>query len=344
MVRPEISLALPPSRRIVEYSRAAERLGYHRVWVYDSPALYGDIWIALARVAEATQRIGVGTGVAIPSLRHPMVTASAIASVEDLAPGRLVAAFGTGFTGRKAMGKPAMKWAEVATYVRQLRGLLDGEIVEIEGVPCQMLHAAGWAPPRPITTPLWLAPSGPKGHVTAQELDIAGVIVPMVPEPHQRTGKPTALLTHGTIVRPGEDHTTPRLVGAAGPWFATLSFHGLWDMYPDLIEQVPGGTVWRDAMLAARPPEQRHLAVHEGHITVITERDRPAVTAAGPAILGTGWTGDAATVATRIHEAGEAGVTEIVYAPAAPDIIDELEAFMSAASGGPGHDGVKHTG
>ena len=89
--RPMIALScgFPPSIDLPTYARLAESLGYERVWAYDSPALYGDVWVALARVAEATDRIGVATGVAVPSLRHPVVTASAIATIEELAPGRL---------------------------------------------------------------------------------------------------------------------------------------------------------------------------------------------------------------------------------------------------------------
>jgi 5,10-methylenetetrahydromethanopterin reductase len=29
----------------------AEELGYTRAWAFDSPALYGDVWVALARAA-----------------------------------------------------------------------------------------------------------------------------------------------------------------------------------------------------------------------------------------------------------------------------------------------------
>jgi 5,10-methylenetetrahydromethanopterin reductase len=102
--RPVYSVALPPSKRVVEYAARAAELGYDRVWVFDSPALYGDVWVALARIAEAVPAIGLATGVAVPSLRHPMVTASAIATIEDLDPGRLWAYFGTGFTARMTMG------------------------------------------------------------------------------------------------------------------------------------------------------------------------------------------------------------------------------------------------
>src|SRR5271163_596231 len=103
--RPAYSVALPPSREVTGYARAAAELGYERVWIFDSPALYGDVWIALARIAESVPGIGLATGVAVPSLRHPMVTASAIATIEELAPGRVAAYFGTGFTARLSMGK-----------------------------------------------------------------------------------------------------------------------------------------------------------------------------------------------------------------------------------------------
>src|SRR5262245_19890750 len=108
MQRPKISCGFPPRRDAPELARRAEELGYARVWLYDSPALYGDVWIGLARIAEATQRIGLATGVAVASLRNVMVTASAIATLEELAPGRLVCALGTGFTARRALGQAPM--------------------------------------------------------------------------------------------------------------------------------------------------------------------------------------------------------------------------------------------
>ena len=56
-----------PSRDIVDHARTAAELGYERVFVFDSPALYGDIWVALARIAEAVPDIGLATGVAVTS-------------------------------------------------------------------------------------------------------------------------------------------------------------------------------------------------------------------------------------------------------------------------------------
>src|ERR1700712_2229267 len=155
MSRPKLSFACPPGLRSVGHSQIAEKLGYERAWLFDSPALYTDIWISVARIADATDRIGVGTGVAVPSMRHPMATASAIAAIEALAPGRLVVAFGTGFTARVTMGQKPMTWKKLTAYARQARQLLDGKVVEIDGGLCQMMHDADLAPERPIAVPLW---------------------------------------------------------------------------------------------------------------------------------------------------------------------------------------------
>jgi 5,10-methylenetetrahydromethanopterin reductase len=122
-----LSCALVPSPRVPEQAALAEKLGYDRVWLADSPALYGDVWIAVAEAARATRRVGLGTSVLIPSLRHVVATAAAIAHVEAIAPGRLRVALGTGFTGRRMLGKKALSLATLERYVRQLRALLAGE-------------------------------------------------------------------------------------------------------------------------------------------------------------------------------------------------------------------------
>ncbi len=58
----DISCAFPANSDAVEAAVLAEELGYRRVWIYDSPALYHDVWVTLARIAERTERIGLGPG------------------------------------------------------------------------------------------------------------------------------------------------------------------------------------------------------------------------------------------------------------------------------------------
>ena len=52
----DISCAFPAHPRLGEIARHAEGLGYVRCWTYDSPALYGDVWVACAEIARNTER------------------------------------------------------------------------------------------------------------------------------------------------------------------------------------------------------------------------------------------------------------------------------------------------
>lgn len=323
-----ISCGVPPTRDIVEQARCAEALGYSRMWSFDSPALYGDVWIGLARVAEATDAIGVGTAVAVPSLRNPMVTASAIATIEDLAPGRLACAFGTGFTARRAMGQKAATWAFVGDYVSKVQSLLRGDVVEVEGRPAQMIHSPGFAPARPIEVPLLLAPMGPKGMAAARAF---GDKVMLTTEGELDTSWAwCSLMVSGTVLEPGEDHTSARVKEAAGPWFKT-AYHHLWEFAPEALPKLPGGAEWLRRIEAERPEGERHLAVHEGHVEAVPDRERFLLDEAGPMLAQSGWSGDEASVRARVEAAAAAGATEIVYMPAGPDIPRELEAFARAA-------------
>jgi 5,10-methylenetetrahydromethanopterin reductase len=321
-----ISCVFAPGFATPDYAVLAEQLGYERAWLYDSPALYGDVWVGLARIAERTSRIGLGTGVAVPSLRHPMATAAAIADIELLAPGRLACAFGTGYTARLTMGQKAMTWARFTTYIRQLRGLLAGDVVDIDGAPVQMIHGTGFAPPRPIRTPILIAAMGPKGTAIAREIG-DGVVFAAAPQPGFDW---CGFFTYGTVLDPDEDLSTPRVREAIGPIYTT-GFHGRWEMDPASVDAAPGGREWRERLEADAPEGQRHLLAHRGHLVEVTERDRPLLDAAGDLIQYTGMVGNDAQVKAKIDAAGEAGATEILYAPSGPDIPRELRAFARAA-------------
>jgi len=123
-----ISCAFATTLQTPDHIAHAEQLGYQRAWCYDSPAVLPDVWMILGLAASRTTTIGIGPGVLIPSLRHPMVTAAAIATLDSLAPGRVAVAVGSGFTGRVALGERPMRWADVEEYLVVLRGLLRGEI------------------------------------------------------------------------------------------------------------------------------------------------------------------------------------------------------------------------
>src|SRR5919107_5169613 len=165
----DISYATPTTLDSPEHVVIAEELGYKRAWFYDTPQQSPDVWMMLSLAAERTERIGLGPGVLVPTLRHPMVNAAATASLAALAPDRVVVAFGTGFTGRRAMGYRAVPWAYMDRYIRAYRGLLRGETIEWEGARMRMLHPPGHAAPRPVEVPVIIGALGPKGAAVAPQ-------------------------------------------------------------------------------------------------------------------------------------------------------------------------------
>ncbi len=322
----KISCGIVPSLTSVEQAQLAEQLGYDRAWLYDSPAIYADIWVTMARIADHTDRIGLGTAVLVPSLRSVMATASAIATIEGIAPGRLAVGFGTGATARWTLGKGALTLKETGTFLRQLRGLLDGDVVEVDGEAVQMMQLPQFAPPRPIDVPILLSALGPKGQALTKEVADGIMTVGF--------GLPgydwCAQLVLGTVLDPGEELTSERVKLSAGPWYAIMA-HGAWESGPELVDGFPGGAEWRARLDAMRPEGQRHLEVHEGHATTVTELDRILVDAAGEGIVGMNWIAEADGIRQKIAEAEAMGTTEIIYAPSGPDVGRELRAFAEAA-------------
>ena len=318
------SVATPPGPNVVDYAKLAQELGYDRYWLYDSAAIYQDVWVWLARIADQTD-IKIGTAVLVPNLRHVMTTASAIATIEHLAPGRLACGFGTGATATWVLGQPALTWAQTRRYVEQLRALLAGEVVEVDGSKTQMVHYDDMAPARPIRTPLLLSALGPKGKQIAHEvadgvMTIGGGVDDM--DWHVQ-------MTSGTVFDDGEDLESPRVKDALGPWF-TIAYHGAWQSNPAAVDNLPLGAEWRAALEAERPEDERHLAAHEGHASHVTPRDRKLVDEAGPLISMMGWAGTRDEIRARADAAIAAGATEILYTPAGPDIPRELRAWSEA--------------
>ena len=81
--------------RHVELVQLAEELGFDCAWIPDQ-TFYRDPYVVLAALARATSTIALGVGVTNPFTRHPAMTARAIASVEELAPGRVALGVGAG--------------------------------------------------------------------------------------------------------------------------------------------------------------------------------------------------------------------------------------------------------
>lgn len=90
----------------------------------------GNVYVCLALIAAFTRRIKLGTGVAIAGTRIAPVTACALGSLNQIAPGRLVCGIGTGNSARRAMGLAPYALRELREHVSVVRGLLNGGDVE----------------------------------------------------------------------------------------------------------------------------------------------------------------------------------------------------------------------
>lgn len=313
---------LLPGPGIVEQARAAEAAGYSRVWLSDSPVFYHDVWVTAARVAESTDRVGVGPAVLVPSLRHVVTQAAAVATLETLAPGRAVVAVGTGFTGRMALGQRALPWREVEEYLRALRTILAGGDAEVDGARVRLMHPDGFSASA-ADVPVLVAANGPKGLEVAKELG-DGV---MTIGGGQADFDWCAALTLGTVLAEGESADSRRAAEAVGPGFVAL-YHGAYEAGSAAL--FPTGEEWA-ASIDALPAETRHLDLHADHLVTVTERDRPLIDA--DAISDFTWTGTPDDVAARAKAAEASGVTEVLFAPGGADMVGELERFAAALSG-----------
>ncbi|MFG1681590.1 LLM class flavin-dependent oxidoreductase [Nonomuraea sp. NPDC049269] len=84
---------------LIEQARLAEDLGFDSVWAGDSPVTRhrADPLMLLSAVAAVTERVALGTAVLLPALRHPILLAHQLATLDRISDGRLIAGMGAGF-------------------------------------------------------------------------------------------------------------------------------------------------------------------------------------------------------------------------------------------------------
>jgi 5,10-methylenetetrahydromethanopterin reductase len=135
-------------------------------------------------------------------------------------------------------------------------------------------------------------------------------------------------LLFGTVLEPGEAPTAPRVLTAAGHGAAVFyhaTYHGRgWGD----VTALPNGSEWRQR--AEQVPERtRHLAIHANHLVDLNDLDQGLVT--GEVVDALGMAMDADGWRARLASSEQAGVSEIVYQPAGPDIARELAVFAATA-------------
>jgi len=306
--------------------KAAEEAGFTHAWFYDSQLIYSDVYATMALAAQNTSRIRLGTLVAIPSNRIAPVTASAIATINKLAPGRVILAIGTGYTGRNTMGLPAISVSRLKEYTRQVQGLLSGEDVLFrEGEQDRWIrlvhpdHDSFINIKDPI--PVYLAANGPRALQAVGELADGWVTTlrarrnlepnfATIANAAEQAGrgpvKPyTVALTSGCVLREGEPLTSDRVVAQLGPSIL-VGMHAQWEaaygpgaalgVQPDADLAAEYNTYIQEyAETSGTPSDRLYLDVHRGHMVFLKPGEARfatenalarTLTGSGPEIIG----------------------------------------------------------
>ena len=323
----------------IDYLVRAEALGYTHAWIADSHMLWSDPYAVLALAATRTTRLRLGTGVAVAPTRPAPVTAASIATINQLAPGRVFLGVGTGNTAMRVMGHKPMPIAEFDRYLATLRPLLRGAEAPFQwrGREMPIRHLmpdAGFVNFRdPI--PLYVSGFGPRAlGLAGRHGD--GAVLSIPPDAKymagvwrhlergaaeagralERAAFRTASLTTMVVLAPGEAVDSARVRRLCGA-FAMASLHYTYDRWRQ-TGQPPGQAVapiWTDfcAHMARFPEDRRHQFVHRGHNCWVEPEEERYLTR--ELMTSTCLIGTAAELVDRLGALAEAGLDEITLLP-----------------------------
>ncbi len=198
MARPTFGLRIPPCRpasEVAEFARRTEDAGFDIAWIPDSQFLWRDVWASLALAAPETSTIRLGTCVTNLETRHPSVTAAAAATIDELAPGRVIIGIGTGDSAVKTLGLAPTRLADMREQIGVIRTLLQGETADFDGRPMRLETPSA-------EIPVYMAANAPKALALAGEvcdgvITLAGIrseplgaVVARVADGAKRAGRP----------------------------------------------------------------------------------------------------------------------------------------------------------
>jgi probable F420-dependent oxidoreductase len=117
--------------------------------------LWREPYVLLTLMAQATERIRLGTCVTNPASREPTVTASTLAVLNEVSGGRMDLGIGRGDSAVRVLGKPPTTMATLEEAVGAIRALVEGRSVDFEGTELELPWTGRW------TLPVWVAGYGP---------------------------------------------------------------------------------------------------------------------------------------------------------------------------------------
>ncbi len=321
----------------------AESQGFSHAWFGDSQMVWADVYQCMALCATHTETIKLGTNVTNPSSRIAPVTAGNFATLNVLAPGRVIMGIGTGNTSRRTLGMPAAKLAELRSHIDVCRGLLNGETVPYqEGERQRMitfLNPDGGFINVKDAIPVYVAGSGPKTLEMAGEIGDGVILFGTVGDSllkytlsHIRRGAERAgkrledlyilVLTALHFTKPGE--SLADLQRAVGPLVTSecnifaLSVKDPFELPGDIRADL---MAFKNAYRTPTAPiETRHLDLYTGYCAEFKPEHEPLVT--DKMIKETTLTGTPEEIRERIRNMQELGVKQVAVAGGGSDLND----------------------
>lgn len=229
--------------RTLALTRLAEAAGFDYGWLFDSHVLWREPYPLLTLMAGASERLRLGTCVTNPGTREPTVTASALATLNEISAGRMDLGIGRGDSARRVLGKAPITLAGTEEAITVIRELVEGRSVVYEGTELVFPWAGRWK------LPVWVAGYGPMAlAMTGRVAD--GVILQLgdpdlirwfgdqVREAATKAGRPAGSVK---VQAAAPAHIGPRDVGRERTrWFPALVSNHVVDLvnkYPR--EQLP---------------------------------------------------------------------------------------------------------
>lgn len=162
----------PDTGPLLALAQTAEALGFSGLWVGDSLLARPrhDPLTLLAAIAATTRRASIGTAILMPALRNPVVLAQQVATVDQLANGRLILGVGIGADNpgvRAEFRAAGVNFGDrlglTLEGLRLCRALWSGAPVDWQGRWTLEGQTLGPRPHRANGPPIWMASMVPAG-------------------------------------------------------------------------------------------------------------------------------------------------------------------------------------
>lgn len=139
-------------QEMIELAQLADDIGMESIWMSDHLCFRDSLTTSMALLGS-TKNIKVAPAPMSPYSRHPIISAMSIATMEEFAPGRVIASPGTGNAAalREAGIESPHPLQTMREYVEILRRFLKGDTVNFQGKMFQVNGAKmGFVPSTPI--------------------------------------------------------------------------------------------------------------------------------------------------------------------------------------------------